>query len=147
MAQHDETDGSSTPIPAFSTLVVREERLGQGYEGPELLRCDRLSVAFYAIHRDWASATNAWYYGVERGEASDSEDVGGADNYITLDQAAAVVGRSKRTLERYLENMPTPDVEGGGGKPHEWKWSTLRPWLMENFDRDLPERFPASRTI
>ena len=62
---------------------------------------------------------------------------------------AQTVNRDKKTLERYLNDpkykkhgMPAPDVEGGGGKPHEWKWSTLRPWLERTFKRPLPERFP-----
>jgi hypothetical protein len=59
--------------------------------------------------------------------------------YITLDQAAALVGRSKRTLERYKRKMPSPAVEGGGGKPAEWIWSELRPWLEKEFNRLLPE--------
>jgi hypothetical protein len=69
--------------------------------------------------------------------------------YITLDQAAALINRKKKTLERYLNDpsykkfqMPQPEVEGGGGKPHEWLWSTLRPWLESTFARKLPERFP-----
>ena len=37
------------------------------------------------------------------------------------------------------------DVEGGGGKPDEWLWSRVRPWLAEEFGRPLPERFPSLR--
>jgi hypothetical protein len=70
------------------------------------------------------------------------------DQYVTLDQVAALVNRSKKTLERLLADekskMPKPDVEGGGGKPHEWLWSKLRPWLEEKFNRKLPEHFPRS---
>jgi hypothetical protein len=72
-----------------------------------------------------------------------------APQYVTLDQAAAIINRNKKTLERYLNDpsykkhkMPPPEVEGGGGKPHEWLWSTLRPWLEETFGRQLPDRFP-----
>lgn len=77
---------------------------------------------------------------------------GGADpdpdpQYVTLDQLAAIVNRSKKTLERELSKdgspMPTPDVVGGGGKPHEWKWSRIRPWLESTYGRQLPVRFPA----
>ncbi len=71
------------------------------------------------------------------------------DQYVTLDQAASLVNKSKKTLERYLNDrdyahfgMPKPDVEGGGGKAHEWLWSKLRPWLEQQFNRRLPERFP-----
>jgi len=71
------------------------------------------------------------------------------DDLVTLDQAAAVVGQSKRTLERYLqrEDLPTPDLPGGGGKPHRWYWSNLRPKLQEHFRPDLPARYPASRIV
>jgi hypothetical protein len=69
-----------------------------------------------------------------------------AEQYVTLDQMAALVNRSKKTLERKANattsDMPAPDVEGGGGKPHEWKWTTIRPWLEKHFNRKLPERFP-----
>jgi hypothetical protein len=62
---------------------------------------------------------------------------------ITLDQAAAVVHRSKRTLQRYLTKMPDPRVPGGGGRPSLWAWSELRLWLQKTFLIDLPEEFPG----
>jgi predicted DNA-binding transcriptional regulator YafY len=67
------------------------------------------------------------------------------EQYVTMDQAAAMVNKSKKTLERYLgeEKMPQPEVEGGGGKAHEWKWSTLRPWLEQTFGKVLPTRLPS----
>ena len=67
---------------------------------------------------------------------------------VTLQQAAAMVSRSKRTLEDYKrkdQTMPLPRVEGGGGKPAEWAWSEIRSWLEKTFDRSLPKRFPADR--
>jgi hypothetical protein len=68
------------------------------------------------------------------------------DQYVTLGQAAALVNRGKKTLERRMNipraGMPPPDIEGGGGKPHEWRWPALRPWLEKEFGRCLPERFP-----
>jgi hypothetical protein len=72
-----------------------------------------------------------------------------ADQYVTLDQAAAFVNRSKKTLERAMNksnsDAPPPDVEGGGGRPHEWRWSVLRPWLEKTYGKKLPERFPQLR--
>lgn len=69
--------------------------------------------------------------------------------YVTLDQMAASVSRSKKALERAMNRtgstMPRPDVEGGGGKPHEWLWSRIRPWLEKEYGRKLPEHFPACR--
>ncbi len=79
------------------------------------------------------------------GNRDENEILSVADDpiqYVTLDQAAAMVSRSKRTLERYKNQMPEPSVRGGGkGKPDEWDWAILRPWLEGQFDRKLPERF------
>lgn len=66
-----------------------------------------------------------------------------AGGYVTLQQAAAIVSRSKRTLEKYKAKMPLPSISDGGGKPDEWLWSELRPWLEEYSGRNLPNRFPA----
>jgi hypothetical protein len=67
--------------------------------------------------------------------------------YVTLDKAAAIVSRSKRTLEKLFcrkENpLPDPAIRGTGGKPSEWIWSKLRPWLEQEYGRHLPERFPS----
>jgi hypothetical protein len=69
------------------------------------------------------------------------------EQYVTLDQAAALVNRCKKTLERRVNRhgseAPPPDVLGGGGRPHEWRWSTLRPWLERAYGRQLPERIPS----
>jgi hypothetical protein len=70
-----------------------------------------------------------------------------ADQYVTLNQVAALVNRTKKTLQRIVNDQkracPSPDVEGGGGKPNEWKWLRLRPWLESTFNRKLPEQFPS----
>jgi hypothetical protein len=65
--------------------------------------------------------------------------------YVTLDQMAAIVNRSKKTFERLKQQarLPAPDVEGGGGKPDEWVWSRVRPWLESEFSKKLPECFPS----
>ena len=72
-----------------------------------------------------------------------------AETFVTLDQAAAVCGNSKRTLERYLKNgkLPEPDRCGGHGEAHKWAWSKLRPALEEHVRPSLPVRFPASRVV
>jgi hypothetical protein len=80
--------------------------------------------------------------GTTPAEASHAANV---ESLVTLQQAAAMVSRSKKTLERCKRNMPMPKVSGGGGKPDEWEWAELRPWLEERFDRKLPERFPADK--
>jgi hypothetical protein len=68
--------------------------------------------------------------------------------YIDLDGMAALINKAKRTLEHYKKRkndpLSLPDVEGGGGRKHEWKWSTVRPWLERNFTRDLSWVNPAN---
>jgi hypothetical protein len=107
-------------------------------------------------HKHGTSATEATVKSAENGKtvSPNAAKAGQADSardeqYVTLNQAASLVNRSKKTLERYLKNrkykhkkMPTPCVKGTGGKPHEWRWSVLRPWLEKEFGRKLPERFP-----
>lgn len=68
---------------------------------------------------------------------------------VTLEQAAALAGLSKRQLERYVAKgkLPPPDYPGGDGKAHKWIWVTLRPALEGVCNRRLPERFPAERFI
>jgi hypothetical protein len=74
---------------------------------------------------------------------ADADDGDPVEKCVTLDQMAAIVNRSKRTLEHYVNGpgMPQPDVEGGGGKPNEWKWSRAKPWLEKTFGRKLPEKY------
>lgn len=76
-------------------------------------------------------------------------DARAVDDVVTLDQAAAVSGPSKRTLERHLQSgaLPPPDYPGGGGRAHRWRWSTLRPALEKVCNRQLPKKWPGSRVI
>lgn len=69
--------------------------------------------------------------------------------HVTMLQMAAIVNRNKRTIERLAaqDDFPLPAVEGGGGKPHEWKWTDVRPILVSRFGRDLPEIFPADQFV
>jgi hypothetical protein len=84
---------------------------------------------------EWAAAN---------GDGSVPPTVDARAMLVTLDQAAAAVNRSKRTLEKYLGEMPPPEVEGGGGQAHFWDWKKLRPWLTKRFRVPLPERFPPN---
>jgi hypothetical protein len=67
--------------------------------------------------------------------------------YVTLDQIAAYVKYSKRTLERAKSRkknpLPLPAIDGGGGKRDEWLWHEVRPWLEQEYGKRLPERFPS----
>ena len=60
---------------------------------------------------------------------------------------AAIVNRSKRTLERLKTRrtnpLPDPDTPGGGGKPNEWQWAKVRTWLEQEYSKDLPAQFPG----
>lgn len=71
------------------------------------------------------------------------------DDIVTLNQAAALAGQSKRNLERYMQNdsLPVPDFPGGEGKAHKWLWGNLRPALEKLVNRKLPKKFPSSRII
>ncbi|HEX5104212.1 MAG TPA: hypothetical protein VFV87_10400 [Pirellulaceae bacterium] len=72
-----------------------------------------------------------------------------SDCYVTLNQMAAIVQKGKRTLERLKTNgkIPAPDVAGGGGKHDLWRWSVVRPILETEYERPLPEIFPAARFV
>src|SRR5690349_14649029 len=65
------------------------------------------------------------------------------EQLVTLDQIGAIVHRSKRTMERYRTQMPTPRVRGRRGRPHLWAWAEVRPWLESTFGLRLPEHFPG----
>lgn len=66
------------------------------------------------------------------------------EQLVTLDQCAAIVGRRKRSLDRYRERMPPPRVRGGRGRASAWAWAEVRPWLEEVFGRRLPTHFPGA---
>lgn len=75
----------------------------------------------------------------DRGGALAKDDP--LDLFVTLGQVEPLAHRSKRTL-RDLPDLPDPDVHGGRGRAHEWRWSRLRPCLEKYLKRQLPERFP-----
>ncbi len=64
--------------------------------------------------------------------------------YVTVDQAAALVQRSKKTVAKWLnqDGAPLAAVEGGGGKAHEYLWSDLKPFLELKTSRNLPAEYP-----
>ena len=68
---------------------------------------------------------------------------------VTLSQAAAMVHRTKRAMEHYKTKgtLPSPSVEGGGGKPDLWDWEIIRPWLETEFGFQLPVQFPEVRCL
>jgi hypothetical protein len=64
---------------------------------------------------------------------------------ITLRELAELVGRSKRTLERYKQGMPRPALEGKGRKAALWHYRTVRRWLELTFNVSLPDHLPNGK--
>jgi hypothetical protein len=59
---------------------------------------------------------------------------------VSLDQAAALVNRSPAALRHYRsKGMPKPYVQGAKGRPNEYLWSEMRPWLQTTFNREIPQ--------
>lgn len=86
---------------------------------------------------------------LQAGPVGEPQDPAAGEHHeylITLQQAAAMVSRSKKTLERRKTDskFPTPRVAGGGGKPDEYAWSEMRLYLEREFDRKMPEHFPTA---
>lgn len=72
-----------------------------------------------------------------------------ANGRVTLRQMSAIVECGKRTLERLRDmgRLPDPAVKGPKGTAHEWLWSEVRPILEAEYNRRLPEVFPAERFL
>ncbi len=138
---------SILPINPFSASVMLIDVLlsdvGSGGKQTQAADGDGGSAAEHSTARRTQTHTDTATPVTEEREATALDDL------VTLDQAAAVVGRSKRSLELYLQrgDLPRPDLPGGGGKAHRWYWNTLRPALEKHFRPDLPLKFPASRVV
>ena len=72
---------------------------------------------------------------------------GHTEAFVTMLQMAGISSLSKRTLEKWLKRksdpLPPPEIKGEWGKPHRWRWSTIRPWLQLRTRILLPEQFPG----
>ena len=110
---------------------------GMGDVFGDVTRVEALSKAMPAVKTESVAGPNGEHHGVRTENQ-------GVDDLVNLDEAAAIVHLSKRTLERRLKNMPVPYVQGGGGKASLWKWNKLRPWLESEYVPDLPKRFPRN---
>jgi hypothetical protein len=136
--------GGVTTTTPLSADLARLDGEGLGMELATRLRQD------YAQEMDAILAALDNAAGAPSGLAGDETSVAHSNDleqHVTLDRMAALVNRSKRTLERFKTRknnpLPLPDIEGGGGKPDEWLWSKVRPWLEREFNRTLPERYPT----
>ena len=67
------------------------------------------------------------------------------ESYVTFDMLANYLRVTKKTMERRYAGgkLCEPDIEGGGGKAHQWKYARIRPFLEAEFARQLPERWPG----
>jgi hypothetical protein len=87
---------------------------------------------------------------VKREGRTPTIDTEPALQYVTLDNMAAIVSRSKRTLEKLIGRktnpLPDPDIQGSGGKPNEWNWERIRPWLETEYNRKLPTIYPGRKS-
>jgi hypothetical protein len=98
-----------------------------------------------STREDWREQCEEWGAVCRRLADMVAEPADDTPCMVTLLQIASIVNRSKRTLEGYTKKMPMPVVEGGGGKPAEWEWDTIRPWLEKEFGRKLDAVFPGDR--
>jgi hypothetical protein len=128
-------------------------RFLQQLDSQEAGRCAEKMMKFLADRRKPDAAILPMVFQVVRQIAVRIEgETGNDDNlpqYVTLDRAAALVQRSKRTLEKAINRgknpLPDPDIQGTGGRPNEWDWSKIKPWLENEYNRKLPDRFPTLR--
>jgi hypothetical protein len=104
-------------------------------------------------HHAWCSFPNITVFRItDRGarclDACDAR-LDPDDSLVTLRQIAPLTGLSKRTLERHLhdELLPRPDVPGGKGYAHKWRWGSMRPALKPYSKKILPMRFPGERIV
>lgn len=109
-------------------------------------RCAVKTGAIYGVLR--LELRGSLRTGAELQEASvaapPGAESGPIESLVTLDQAAAVAGIHKRTLERMKERgeLPEPQREGGGGRAALWHWHELRPAIAGVARAVLPEHFP-----
>jgi hypothetical protein len=63
---------------------------------------------------------------------------------VTLDQIAATVHVSKRTLERRRKEMPPPAYIPKSGAAARWIWSEVQPWLANRYGPTVPIKYPGA---
>lgn len=70
----------------------------------------------------------------------------GYEYYVGFRQMGGIVSASARTVRRRLfdtKKLPAPTDKGGNGNAHRWPWSIAKPILEAEFNRKLPDVFPA----
>lgn len=82
----------------------------------------------------------------DRGASAENRrSVSEASQTVTLRQLAALVNKSKRTLETQVKKgvLPPADIPGGDGKAHHWYYTNVRGPLEKYAGRPLPDMFPV----
>jgi hypothetical protein len=123
-----------------------EQRLGMRF----VPRIQALAGELGQIGRTFAHVPPEARAEAQNSDTSHSADaVSATDDIVTLDQAAALVKQSKRTLERWLKDgkLPAPDIVGGGGKAHRWIWARLREPLQNQSGLIMPAKSPGNRVM
>jgi hypothetical protein len=74
---------------------------------------------------------------------------GEADCYVGFMEMGPICHRSARWARRLYDDglLPPPAIQGGKGRPHEWRWGDVRETLERESGRQLPAIFPADRFV
>jgi len=126
-------------------LALNRERLGLGNPlgRKPIVRWPDIEEVLVEIDLESSRAR----FNRQQAVASNRDDAeSAAPQYVTRDQIAAMVGRSKDKVMDWFNDdadSPEPAVEGGGGKAYQYIWSEVRPWLEAKSGRKLPIRFPS----
>jgi len=144
--------GKREKIRKLSDQVVESgNRLAERLESTGHESTDVLTIVSFLENNESQAVRKIWPEGklkLKRLEIQEATtDSGKIDCLVTLSQAAPLTGLRKRTLDRYSRDpqFPAPDIKGGGGKAHKWRWWKLRPALEPLSKKSLPLEFPASR--
>jgi len=142
--QPDNIVASIEDLHAFSPEALRDILVHMERVAPleNLLAGQGLNVVRAWIDREWAAVSHA----PANGDGAANRIVEPHDFHVTLQQAAPLVSKHKRTLERWQKedsNFPLPEVQGQGGTASLWKWSILRLYLQERTKLALPEYHPS----
>jgi hypothetical protein len=135
--------------------ILRKAGIPERYIGDDLETIAEqagLADREFAGQQDFEAALSAWALNRAAELAAlrpipDAPKAGGGTAFcVRLSQAAAMVSRNKRTLAGWQasdKDFPLPVVEGGGGRPAEWEWATLRPYLERKTGKKLPRYHPG----
>jgi hypothetical protein len=110
----------------------------------------RLDELADPLRKKWHQAPADQNASTEQPVAATGRDAGPgqatAPQYVTRDQMAAICGlRSKKTIGRWInsDRLPSPDIEGGGGRADLWIWAKVRESLERASGRMLPQHYPS----